>query len=189
MKSLFTAILFLCFLSPAKSWTQCPIAGNDSSVTYCWYEPFDLSTLLSADADSGGVFLNPFGDTLNPPQDTLSIPGAYTYAYIVSDSGCVNDTAELIVTIDPCFIGGVDEVVNESFLLAYPNPAIDHLKLNSTDADEILIYDEHGKCVFRQTASLTSVIDISQFDSGLYLLLLQQDGAGAFQRFLKIDAP
>jgi hypothetical protein len=189
MNSLLKTIIVLSLLFPAKAGAQCPVAGSDSSETYCWHEGFDLSTLLSADADSGGVFLNPYNDTINPPHDTLSIPGVYTYVYIVSDSGCVNDTAELIVTIDPCFIGGVGEVVNESFLLAYPNPAIDYLILNTATADDLVICDVHGKCVFRQQAPLSTVIDVSQLHPGVYLLLLQQNGAAEFQRFLKVEAP
>ncbi|MES2556121.1 MAG: T9SS type A sorting domain-containing protein [Bacteroidota bacterium] len=189
MKSLLKALLFLCFLFPGKTIAQCPVAGSDSSATYCWHEGFDLSNVLASDADSGGIFLNPYGDTINPPHDTLSIPGVYTYMYIVSDSACENDTAELVVTIDPCFIGGINEVSNESILLAYPNPAIDNLVLNDGLTGDILIYDEHGKCVFRQSAPLTSVIDISQFEPGLYLLTVQQDGMARFQRFVKIAAP
>jgi Secretion system C-terminal sorting domain len=189
MNLLVKTIIVLSLLLPVKAVAQCPIAGNDSSATYCRNEPFDLSALLSADADSGGVFLNPSGDTLVPPQDTLPIPGIYTYVYIVSDSGCVNDTAELIVTIDPCIIGGVDDLFDESHLLAYPNPATDQLHLFAATADNLLIYNAQGQCVFRQTAPLTSAIDISQLEPGLYLLMLQQDGAGQFQRFLKVDAP
>ena len=190
MNSLVKTIIVLGFLLPWKAIAQCPVAGSDSSAAYCWHEGFDLSTLLSADADSGGVFLNPSGVTLlNPPHDTLSIPGAYTYTYIVSDSGCVNDTAELIVTIDPCFIGGVDDLLNESHLLTYPNPAVDQLMLHTTTADYLLIYDVNGKCVFQQQAPLTSGIDVSKLDPGIYLLLLQQDGVTQFQRFLKADAP
>lgn len=189
MNLLLKTIIVLSLLLPVKAVAQCPIAGNDSSATYCRYEPFDLSALLAADADVGGVFLNPSGDTLVPPQDTLPIPGIYTYVYIVSDSGCVNDTAELIVTIDPCIIGGVDDLFVESHLLAYPNPATDQLNLFAATADDLWIYNAQGQCVFRQTAPLTSVIDLSQLEPGLYLLLLQQDGAGQFQRFLKVDAP
>lgn len=189
MNSLLKTIVVLSLLFPAKAGAQCPVAGSDSSVAYCWHEPFDLSTLLSADADSGGVFLNPFNDTINPPHDTLSIPGAYTYVYIVSDSGCVDDTAEFIVTIDPCFIGGVGEAANESFLLAYPNPAIDYLILNAATADDLVIYDLQGKCVFRQVAPLTQMIDISQLNRGMYVLVLQDKGSVAFQRFQKVNAP
>ena len=93
------------------------------------------------------------------------------------------------MTIQWCPSGGVNEVLNESTLLAYPNPATDHLALSNSAADNLLIYDQHGKCVFRQSAPFDSVLDISGFDPGLYLLILQQDNKAEFQRFLKIDTP
>ncbi len=189
MKPLLKILLVACFLLSGKISAQCPIAGTDSSATYCKNEVFDLSTLLSADADSGGVFINPYGDTLISSLDSLFIPGIYTYHYIVSDSACENDTAAFYVTIVNCPFGGVNDLLNESPLLSYPNPAIKNLILSTTEADDLLIYNELGECVFRKSAPMTAVIDISQLAPGLYLLLLQQDGAVAFQRFLKIDAP
>jgi hypothetical protein len=189
MKSAVTVIFYLCVLLPVKSWAQCPEAGMDSSVTYCRHEVFDLSELLSPDASPGGVFLNPAGDTLSSPLDSLTFPGIYTYSYIVSDTACENDTAAFYVTIENCPTGGTNDLLNESHLLVYPNPAMDHLVLSDTDASVLLIYDELGKCVYRQTAPLSSVIFISDFDSGLYLLILRKDGYDTFQRFQKIDMP
>lgn len=189
MKSLVSTIIVLSCCFPGKTIAQCPVAGSDSSVTYCWHEAFDLSTLLSADADTNGVFFNPAGDTINPPEDTLSIPGVYTYTYIVSDSACENDTAKFYITIYNCPIGGVGEVLNESTLLAYPNPATDQLVLHDKAVDELLIYDKRGRCVYRQSTPMSSVIDISRLDAGLYLLVIRQDGKAGFQRFMKLAAP
>lgn len=188
MKSLLKTIIVLCFLLPGIANAQCPVAGSDSSETFCPGYPFDLSTLLSADADTGGVYYRPNDSILDPPIDSLNIPGMYTYYYVVSDTNCANDTAVFMITIY-CFIGGTDEITEASKVLAYPNPATDQLMLYSTAADDLVIYDVHGKCVFRQTAPLTSVIDVSQLDPGFYLLLLQQDGVAEFQRFMKVDAP
>ena len=188
MNSLLKTIFVLALLFPVNSIAQCPVAGSDSSETYCPGYPFDLSTLLSADADTGGVYYRPNDSILDPPIDSLTIPGMYTYYYVVGDTNCANDTAVFIITIY-CFFGGTDEITEASQVLAYPNPATDQLMLHSTMADDLVIYDVHGKCVFRQQAPLSSVIDVSQLDPGFYLLLLQQDGVAEFQRFMKVDAP
>lgn len=186
MKTASTVIFFLCLL---KGLSQCPEAGMDSSVTYCKNEVFDLSELLSPDASAGGVFLNPADDTLSSTLDSCPIPGIYTYSYVVSDSACENDTAFFYVTIENCPTGGTDELLNESKLLVYPNPSIDQLTMSSTDAESLQIYDEHGKCVYQRTAPLASAINISEFDPGIYLLILQKDGNSTFQRFQRIEAP
>jgi len=112
----------------------------------------------------------------------------YTYYYVVSDTNCANDTAVFIITIY-CFFGGTDEITEASQELVCPNPATDQLMLHSTKADDLLIYDLHGKCVFRQTAPLTPVIDVSQLDRGMYVMVVQQGNVTTFQRFLKVDAP
>jgi hypothetical protein len=184
MKTFLTFILFLVFSGTLPA--QCPTAGQDTSATYCKQEPFDVATLRSTDADSGGVFINPAGDTMITTMDTLIFPGQYTYRYIVSQSGCPNDSAKYIISIVHCWPGGIPETSLENNQLIRPNPVNEQLILSETNYDHLEIYSPAGSCVLTFSASTNTLIDVSKLEGGNYILILDKDGIRQFQRFVKL---
>lgn len=184
MKSFFFIGLFLLFSRAAFS--QCPTAGSDSAATYCKDELFDLANLRSADADSGGIFFTPAWDTMTTTTTSLTFPGQYNFHYVVSDTGCVNDTARYVITIISTFCwSGTDETVLEQHRLIRSNPASEQLVLYDANYDRLEIYEASGRCVIRMSDLHITSIDISQLEKGNYLLVLEKEQTRQFQRFLK----
>lgn len=182
MKTILLVILSLTFYE--LGFAQCPTAGLDSAVTYCKYEPFDVASLRSNDADFGGAFLDPAEDTMIVTIDTLIFPGQYHYFYVVSDSVCLNDTAEYVITIINCW-GGISETVLENNALIHPNPVNSYLILNEIHYDQLEIHEISGRSVLKLTASSNTSIDVSQLEQGNYILVLEKNGTKQFQRFIK----
>lgn len=185
MKTIFTLILSL--ISSGFIFGQCPTAGRDSAVTYCKHEVFDVASLRSSDADLGGAFLDPAGDTMFVTTDSLIFPGIYTYRYKVSEPGCPDDTAKYFITIISwwCDTGGVSESILENNSLIQTNPVIDQIVLNETHYDQLEIYETSGRSVLKLAASSNTCIDVSQLEQGNYILVLDKNGAKQFQRFIK----
>jgi hypothetical protein len=184
MKTFFTLIFFLTFSGTLLA--QCPTAGRDTSVTYCKHEPFDVANLRSTDADLGGAFMTPAGDTMTVTIDTLVIPGQYTYSYKVSGSGCSDDSAKYVITITHCFPGGISEAVLENNQLIRFNPVNEQLILNEANYDLLEIYSTAGSCVLTFSASPNTLIDVSKLEGGTYIMVLDKDGIRQFQRFVKL---
>ena len=182
MKTIFTLSFFLLLCGFA--FAQCPSAGRDSAIVYCKNEPFDVADLRSPDADTGGVFIDPAGDTMTTTQISLMFPGQFTYRYLISDTSCPADTAKYVITIVNCWPGGLDENTLENNALIKANPASDILLLNDPHFDLLEIYETSGRRVllFSKTQAL---INISKLQSGNYLLIQEKNGIRQFQRFIK----
>ncbi len=182
MKTIFTLILSLA--SSSFIFGQCPSAGQDTVVTYCRYEPFDVAELRSSDADTNGVFIDPAGDTMTNTAISLIFPGQYNYFYHVSDTSCPVDTAKYVITITWCETGGVSETILEDNSLIQTNPVNDLLILNDSHYNQLEIYETSGRRVLLFSDE-KKVIDISQLERGNYILVLEKNGTKQFQRFIK----
>lgn len=182
MKTIFTFLF--CWVSSGFIFAQCPSAGRDSTAYFCKNEPFDVASLPSLDADTGGVFINPMGDTMTTTQISLQFPGQYSFYYHVSDTNCPADTAKYVITIINCFPGGFHENTLENNALIKTNPVNEYLVLNTATYDLLEIYETSGRMILSFSKE-KSILDISQLRSGNYLLLHEKDGIRQFQRFLK----
>lgn len=182
MKTFFTLIFFLAFSGTLLA--QCPTAGSDTAVTYCKYEPFDLADLRSNDADLGGVFIDPNGDTVTVTSMSLAFPGQFHFFYKVSEAGCPRDSADYRVDIFNCGTDGLSESMLENHALIRSNPVNDLLMLNDSHFDQLEIYENSGRLVLLFSDE-KNFIDVSQLESGNYILILEKDGTRQFQRFTK----
>ncbi|MDF3027684.1 MAG: hypothetical protein K0S23_1991 [Fluviicola sp.] len=178
-------ILFFLVLS-GTIFAQCPIAGRDSTTSYCKQEVFDLANLRSSDADLNGIFIDPAGDTMSSTTTSLIFPGQYTYRYIVSDLGCSDDSAKYVIVIINCWPGGISETSLENNELLQINPVNDYLQLSEVNYDRLEIYSTAGSCVLTFSASPNTLIDVSKLEGGNYILILDKDGTRQFQRFVKL---
>lgn len=80
-------------------------AGNDSLATWCVTAGnVDLNSLLSSNADMGGVWSDPSGTlgglTGNGTFSTNNNVGGYQVQYVVSGTYCPNDTSDFALTIN-----------------------------------------------------------------------------------------
>lgn len=85
---------------------------------------------------------------------------------------------------------GTDEFNQMSSLILYPNPSSRILNIelkNSITKGKIKVYDLLGKQVFRQsiTSDTISQIDVSDWDSGLYVIKMTSENGEVTKRFIK----
>lgn len=182
MKTIFTLLLFL--VPSGFIFAQCPSAGQDSIPTYCPNELFDVADLRSDDADTNGVFIDPYSDTMTNTVISLTIPGQYTFFYLVSDTSCPVDSAKYVIIIYQGCTGGLSENTLENNWLIRSNPVKDELILIDPDYDLLEVYETSGRLVLRFSTEKSS-LDVSSLQNGNYLLIHEKNGVRQFQRFQK----
>jgi hypothetical protein len=98
-------------------------AGNDGVLTVCKKEPFLLLAALSGNVDVGGTWYDPSNQPLASNIDTAgNFPGQFNYDYIVGNGVCPDDTANVLIIVDPtCTYVGVEEQFFADIEI-YPNP-------------------------------------------------------------------
>jgi hypothetical protein len=160
MKQLFAGIL-ISFISVSAT-AQCASAGNDTIVTRCKNEPFDVALFLTDSASLGGVWYDPaYTVMLSTTVAGYSFPGQYNFIYIVTDTICnTSDTASIKVTITICENGSINDL-EESHTFVYPNPTSDGNFILSKDLP-YTIEDATGKQLHQITASGVYFVVIGQ---------------------------
>ncbi len=123
--------------------------------------------------------------------DTI-IPGATSNIYIAHETGnysvrvadangCTNESIATRIVIS-----GIAKFSDDADLKIYPNPASSILVIQAKDfsAAEILVFDVTGKLVMKE--KFTPQLNISDLQSGIYLIELQSNFATARKNFLKL---
>ena len=113
---------------------------------------------------------------------TFSPTSEGNYAAEVTLNGCT-DTSNCLV-FD--FIG-VDQLEEELFII-YPNPTTGEVTLSfNAPTAEVVIFDTQGKSVLETTIESQSVIDLSKFESGIYLFECTIEGKTTTTRVIKSE--
>lgn len=152
----------------------------------------DLSTFLSAGADTGGTWSDDdntgalSGNTFNA---ATAGAGTYNFTYTVLGGACPDASATITITVSVCI--GLDPGANLSFQL-YPNPGSDHFRIElekpASDDTEIILYNLLGKAVFQgqlAKGSLLLNVNLPELSSGVYLLELNDGERVARKRWLR----
>jgi len=91
-------------------------------------------------------------------------------------TGALNNSLINLNTSFLCSPTGIEEISSETFR-AYPNPAIDNLKIEFSGQGNIRMTDAIGKIVFEKNDVKNSVvINTSEFESGIYNVELATEG-------------
>jgi hypothetical protein len=168
-----------------------PSAGEDGSITVCLNEPFDLLMGLGGNVDLGGTWYNPSNQAIPSNLDTSSnLAGQYNYDYIVTSTICPNDSANVIVIVDgSCdYTALIDDLVGQWEI--YPNPATSILSIENNSGMKITkleVLDMNGKVVIdaKSANQLQSDLDVSQLQTGMYMIKLKLDNQTLTKRFIK----
>jgi hypothetical protein len=144
--------------------------AKDSRLNYqwnglCFEMPFEL-------IENEFTYIQGIGNWQSKLINSVSVPQLDCYSYLFyykhGNFTYGNPTS---------FVLGINEIIDESRLLLYPNPANLILTLYSReDLQEVKVYDIFGKCVMETfcIAALKEVhLDISKLSSGLYFLALK----------------
>jgi len=179
-------LFFLCLSYSSLFFGQCPSAGADTNIYVCRNEIFDIFSFLSNEADTGGVFLNPWGNVITNTSVSLNISGIYTYRYLVTADSCENDTVKIIVYVNDCpWTDGINEILTEETNLASPNPVEDVISINENQFENLQLFNSLGQVVFECDMLFSKEIDLSNFQQGIYLLRIERENKVYYQRILK----
>ncbi len=166
-------------------------AGNDGSITVCLNEPFNLLSGLDGNVDFGGYWLNPQNISLSSSLDTAgNIGGQFNYEYIVTNGVCPEDTASVLVIVDPTcdYNVGLNEL--ENYVNVYPNPTNGNFEINISkeiNSGFISIEDLNGKIIQRINSlnQGSNSIDIANTMNGIYILRIKIDSGEYITRIVK----
>lgn len=129
------------------------------------------ATSWSWDFDDGS------GHTAQNPSHLYNDTGYYNVQLISSD-GCTSDTASIQIYLSGS--NGINEYGTN--LELFPNPSSDQISLSNNSLNGLLyrVFDLHGKLVLQGV--LKQSIDISDLDSGQYLLQIGDLYRAQFQK-------
>ena len=168
-------------------------AGDDGSITVCLNEPFNLLAGAVGNVDFGGYWLNPQNNQLSGSIDTAGvIGGQFNYEYVVTNGVCPEDTALILVNVDPSCnysLGLNDLSLNVSI---YPNPStgIFQIQINGLSEQlDLLIEDINGR-VIQYTSSFVKGDGLYSFDlsnaiSGIYFVRLKAERFNQIYKIIK----
>lgn len=94
-----------------------------------------------------------------------------------SPSGDVINTGSTTVSEDNSAPSSIETLVH-SKLVAFPNPAIDRVRLS--EMADIRLFDLNGKLIL--SGEQRDGFDVSSLESGIYLLEMSKDGSSELQR-------
>lgn len=165
-------------------------AGNDGSITVCRNEPFVLLEGLTGNVDVGGTWYDPLNQPLASNVDTAgNFPGQFNYDYIVSNGVCPNDTANVLIIIDPScnYLAEIEETSMNTFSI-YPNPTLG-LFMIENPTNELLSYilmDLNQKVIVKGSNSNSLIeLNIENQESGIYFIHLFQNGEEKVIKLIK----
>jgi PKD repeat protein len=124
------------------------------------------------------------------------VPGKTTTPITVVLSATQTGTDKIRVavntnTVDASIATGIAELPQFANISIYPNPVIDYLKIdlgNGLSGNvSVRVMDITGKVISLETVNSTGVVQIntSKFNTGIYLLSIENKGDTAIYRFIK----
>ena len=155
------------------------------------------SITLSWDAVDGalayGIFCNGeyAGGTYNTSVVFDNLKPGTTYCYAVASitgidadgyiTGMSESSEEACATIKPDAV----EELTSSFNI-YPNPVNDKLYIETEmDVEEVAVYDTFGRQQTTDNGQQSSVIDVSNLNAGVYIVMIKTDAGIVTKRFVK----
>jgi len=125
--------------------------------------------------------------TLQGEEVTISIDGMMVMvndanvivADLVADNGVVH-VIDAVLSLP----SGVDQLDLGSLFEVYPNPTTDVLRWGAVQVDRLQVLDANGRLCY-ETTNPTGVLDMSAFDNGRYVVVIEADGQRAVKAVIK----
>ncbi len=177
--------------------------GNTWNLIWQPYEGIEVSTYyIYRGTDPDSMELIGSSSSSNTQYSDFSAPDEYVYYQIAIFGPADCGTGKKSLHSDEFLVSKSNLATNnphpisvkesdESSIKVFPNPAGDFIQLemlsSSSNVQEVQIYDISGKKVLSEICnSATSSLDVSQLDTGMYILHLRtSDGGIYFRRFSK----
>jgi len=115
-------------------------------------------------------------DDEHPQGIVYDQPGTYEVTLIASNElGSDELTKKCYIEVE--LLDDVDSPGTEGDFLIYPNPARDFITLDTTGAEEVLIFNSLGQMVYHETVTNgEDKIDFSDLPAGIYIVRLMGQG-------------
>jgi hypothetical protein len=160
-------------------------AGTDGSITVCKNEPVNLLSGIGGNVDLGGSWYNP-SNQLMPSSSIIAsgIPGLFNYDYITGNGVCPDDTANVLLTVDPtCDYLNVQEMYFSSMTM-FPNPTNGLVYITNEGNSEVFNYeviDIDGRVIATKANAIngasTTTIDLTGKVTGMYMIRVYNGNA------------
>lgn len=113
-----------------------------------------------------------------PTTEDVSGLSAGNYTINVDDDACpVSATFTVINTVG---------VTNESISYSlYPNPTTNFINLNLNDAYTVTVFNSLGSVVYSATESNNSIIDLTEFENGVYIFQITTENGVVTEQVIK----
>ena len=88
----------------------------------------------------------------------------------------------VFLTYDPCDFDAIDETVVDNNVSVYPNPTNGLLNVNGCGTMRITVSNMLGQTLFETTAEDNTTLDLSQYESGMYLIRIETESGVMVQK-------
>jgi hypothetical protein len=125
---------------------------------------------------------NQYSNTLTPGQTTLTAIPSVT---MPSFQSTVTSLSNYSITVNSCIATNLNEHNTLRGFSVYPNPAANHININSSgnDLEQVSVFDINGKCVL--TSEKQHNIDVSNLSPGLYFIRIKTNQGEFSHKFIK----
>ena len=136
-----------------------------------------LGGVILSTSDAGTTWSAETSNTINDINDVFF--GVNGINWFCGDDGDIY----IYTTVAPNSIEEISSVDSK----VYPNPAIDYIQIETSISNSsiVKIYNFAGRLVFHSNWNNTSLINISEFNPGMYLYVLENEGAISTGKFVK----
>ncbi len=167
-------------------------AGTDGTITACQNEPIDLLIGLSGNVDLGGTWYDPTNTATLSAITIGSLSGSFNYDYVTGNGVCPDDTANVILSVDPsCDYLNIEKVAFKNMSI-FPNPTNGSVFVKNQGSSEVFnleLTDVNGKVIVSKNAAVngaeTTEISLGKLESGFYLIRVFNDNADRTFRIIK----
>jgi len=175
--------------SPVTSGSTIP--NITTTTTLITYELGDTANPLTAATEGTGLLwytteTGGTGTTTAPTPNTSAIGLTSYWVSSTNAYGCESERIEIVVNVEDTL--GVQEVEDLKDIHIYPNPTSGHVSISFPNALEskITVYDLNGRLLLNTTETSTkSIIDLSNYEDGVYLLKIEVNQNEIIKRVVK----
>ena len=167
-------------------------AGTDGTIDACMNEPINLLSGLGGNVDLGGQWYDPSNSPTDSDITASTIPGQFNYDYISGNGVCPDDTANVIVVVDPgCDYLNLQELYFDG-MDVYPNPTTGMIYISNNGSEEVYnieLTDLNGKVISTYNNAIngteTTEVSLEALETGFYLIRVFNDSAEKTFRVVK----
>lgn len=162
-----------------------------TATTEITYEIGDTANALTATTGGTGLLwytteTGGIGDVNPPTPSTDTVSTTSYWVTSTNDDGCESERVEIVVNIQDTL--GLQDVEVLKNIRMYPNPTNGHVSISFPNSLEskITVYDLNGRLLLNKTETTTkSIIDLSNYEDGVYLLKIQINQNEIIKRVIK----